>query len=82
MKISAACVPHPAHSGNDRAPLEIPEVFERLGIEPPKGVFLYGPPGCGKTLIAKAVVNETDAYFLHISGPEIMGKFYGESEAR
>jgi len=63
-------------------PLKYPEVFERLGIEPPKGVFLYGPPGCGKTLIAKAVVNETDAYFLHISGPEIMGKFYGESEAR
>ena len=63
-------------------PLKYPEVFERLGIEPPKGVFLYGPPGCGKTLIAKAVVNETDAYFRHISGPEIMGKFYGESEAR
>ena len=63
-------------------PLKYPEVFERLGIEPPKGVFLYGPPGCGKTLIAKAVANETDAYFTHISGPEIMGKFYGESEAR
>ena len=63
-------------------PLKYPEVFERLGIEPPKGVFLYGPPGCGKTLIAKAVANETDAYFTDISGPEIMGKFYGESEAR
>jgi transitional endoplasmic reticulum ATPase len=63
-------------------PLKYPEVFERLGIEPPKGVLLYGPPGSGKTLIAKAVVNETDAYFTHISGPEIMGKFYGESEAR
>jgi transitional endoplasmic reticulum ATPase len=63
-------------------PLKYPEVFERLGIEPPKGVFLYGPPGCGKTLIAKAVANETDAYFTHISGPEIIGKFYGESEAR
>ena len=63
-------------------PLKYPEVFERLGIEPPKGVFLYGPPGCGKTLIARAVANETDAYFTDISGPEIMGKFYGESEAR
>ncbi len=63
-------------------PLKYPEVFERLGIEPPKGVFLHGPPGCGKTLIAKAVANETDAYFTDISGPEIMGKFYGESEAR
>jgi transitional endoplasmic reticulum ATPase len=63
-------------------PLKYPEVFERLGIEAPKGVFLYGPPGTGKTLIARAVANETDAYFSHISGPEIMGKFYGESEAR
>ncbi|HHW18624.1 MAG TPA: CDC48 family AAA ATPase [Firmicutes bacterium] len=63
-------------------PLKFPQVFERLGIDPPKGVLLYGPPGCGKTLIAKAVAGETDAYFLHISGPEIMGKFYGESEAR
>jgi len=63
-------------------PLKYPEVFERLGIDPPKGVLLYGPPGCGKTLIAKAVVNETDANFFHISGPEIMGKFYGESEGR
>ena len=63
-------------------PLKYPEVFERLGIDPPKGVFLYGPPGTGKTLIVRAVANETDAYFLHISGPEIMGKFYGESEER
>jgi len=63
-------------------PLRYPQVFERLGIAPPKGVFLYGPPGTGKTLIARAVAHETDAYFTHISGPEIMGKFYGESEAR
>ena len=63
-------------------PLKYPQVFERLGIDAPKGVFLYGPPGCGKTLIARAVANETEAYFTHISGPEIMGKFYGESEAR
>jgi len=63
-------------------PLKYPEVFERLGIEAPKGVFLYGPPGTGKTLIARAVANETDAYFTSISGPEIMGKFYGESEGR
>jgi transitional endoplasmic reticulum ATPase len=63
-------------------PLRYPQVFERLGIEPPKGVFLYGPPGTGKTLIARAVAHETEAYFTHISGPEIMGKFYGESEGR
>ena len=63
-------------------PLKYPQVFERLGIGAPKGVFLYGPPGTGKTLIARAVANETEAYFTHISGPEIMGKFYGESEAR
>jgi len=63
-------------------PLRYPQVFERLGIDPPKGVLLYGAPGTGKTLIARAVANETDAYFTHISGPEIMGKFYGESEAR
>lgn len=63
-------------------PLRYPQVFERLGIDAPKGVFLYGPPGTGKTLIARAVANETEAYFIHISGPEIMGKFYGESEAR
>ena len=63
-------------------PLKYPQVFERLGIEAPKGIFLHGPPGCGKTLIARAVANETDVYFNSISGPEIMGKFYGESEAR
>jgi len=63
-------------------PLRHPELFERLGIEPPKGVLLYGPPGTGKTLLAKAVANETNAHFISISGPEIMSKFYGESEAR
>jgi transitional endoplasmic reticulum ATPase len=63
-------------------PLKYPQIFERLGIDPPKGVLLHGPPGCGKTLIARAVAHETDAYFTHITGPEIMGKFYGESEGR
>ena len=63
-------------------PLRYPELFERLGIEPPKGVLLYGPPGTGKTLIAKALANETSAYFTHIGGPEVMGKYYGESEER
>ena len=63
-------------------PLKYPEIFERLGVQPPKGVFLYGPPGTGKTLIVRAVAHETDAYFINISGPEIMGKFYGESEGR
>ncbi len=63
-------------------PLKYPQVFERLGIDAPKGVLLHGPPGTGKTLIARAVVNETDAYFTSISGPEVIGKFYGESEAR
>jgi transitional endoplasmic reticulum ATPase len=62
-------------------PLRFPQVFARLGIDPPKGVLLHGPPGCGKTLIAKVIANETDATFLQISGPEIMHKFYGESEA-
>jgi transitional endoplasmic reticulum ATPase len=62
-------------------PLKYPQVFERLGIDPPKGVLLHGPPGCGKTLIARAVANETDAFFRTISGPEIMHKFYGQSEA-
>ncbi|MDE2135331.1 MAG: CDC48 family AAA ATPase [Alphaproteobacteria bacterium] len=62
-------------------PLRRPEIFEQLGIDPPKGVLLCGPPGCGKTLIARAVANETDARFFGLSGPEIMHKFYGESEA-
>jgi transitional endoplasmic reticulum ATPase len=61
-------------------PLKHPELFERLGIEPPKGVLLYGPPGTGKTLIAKAVANESGANFFSIQGPEIMSKYYGESE--
>jgi transitional endoplasmic reticulum ATPase len=63
-------------------PLRHPEIFEKLGIEAPKGVLLYGPPGTGKTLLAKAVANETNASFYSIGGPEIMSKFYGESEAR
>jgi len=63
-------------------PLRHPEVFRRLGIDPPKGVLLYGPPGCGKTLLARAVANESEANFYAINGPEIMSKFYGESEAR
>ncbi|HDD26181.1 MAG TPA: AAA family ATPase, partial [Acidilobales archaeon] len=63
-------------------PLKHPELFRRLGIEPPKGILLIGPPGVGKTLLAKAVANETDAYFIAINGPEIMSKFYGESEQR
>jgi transitional endoplasmic reticulum ATPase len=63
-------------------PLKHPEVFERLGIEPPKGVLLHGPPGTGKTLLAKAVANESAANFILLNGPEIMSKFYGESEKR
>ena len=63
-------------------PLKYPEVFERLGIGAPKGVLLHGPPGCGKTLIARAVANETDASFFAVSGPEVIHKFYGESEAK
>ncbi|MCD6235788.1 MAG: CDC48 family AAA ATPase [Thaumarchaeota archaeon] len=63
-------------------PLKHPELFRHLGIDPPKGVILWGPPGCGKTLIAKAIANETGAHFISINGPEIMSKFYGESEAR
>jgi len=62
-------------------PLRYPEVFARLGIDAPKGVLLYGPPGCGKTLIARAVAHETDVRFFSINGPEIIGKFYGESES-
>jgi len=63
-------------------PLKHPELFRHLGIEPPKGVLLYGPPGTGKTLLAKAVANESGAYFIAINGPEIMSKYYGESEQR
>ncbi|MFQ5852137.1 MAG: CDC48 family AAA ATPase [Candidatus Binatia bacterium] len=63
-------------------PLKHPELFDRLGIDPPKGVLLHGAPGTGKTLLAKAVANESEAYFTSINGPEIMGKFYGESEER
>ncbi|TLN19519.1 AAA family ATPase, partial [bacterium] len=63
-------------------PLRHPELFERLGVEAPKGVLLHGPPGTGKTLLAKAVANETNAHFTSLSGPEIMSKFYGESEER
>ena len=63
-------------------PLSHPELFEQLGIDPPNGVLLWGPPGTGKTLLAQAVANECSAYFISINGPEIMGKFYGESEER
>jgi len=63
-------------------PMRYPELFSHLGIDPPKGVLFYGPPGTGKTLLARAVANETGAYFITINGPEIMSKFYGESEAR
>lgn len=61
-------------------PLKHPELFDKLGIEPPRGVLLYGPSGCGKTLLARAVANESDAHFIAINGPEINSKFYGESE--
>jgi len=63
-------------------PLKHPELFERLGVEPPKGVLLYGPPGTGKTLLAKAVAGESEASFVVLNGPEIMSKFYGESEKK
>ncbi len=63
-------------------PLRYPELFERLGVEPPKGVLLHGPPGTGKTRLARAVANESDAQFFLINGPEIMGSAYGESESR
>ena len=61
-------------------PLKHPILFRRLGIDPPKGVLLHGPPGTGKTMIAKAVANETNAHFTSINGPEIISKYYGESE--
>src|SRR3989344_2155870 len=63
-------------------PLRHPEIFERLGIEPPKGVLLHGSPGTGKTLLAKAVANECEANFILLNGPEVMSKFYGESEKK
>ena len=63
-------------------PLRHPQVFEQLGIEPPRGVLLYGPPGTGKTTIARAVARETQAHFISVAGPEIIGKFYGDSEKR
>jgi transitional endoplasmic reticulum ATPase len=63
-------------------PLRYPELFQRLGVDPPKGVLLHGPPGTGKTRLARAVANESDAEFFHIAGPEIMGSAYGESEKR
>ncbi len=63
-------------------PMKHPELFKHLGIEPPKGILLYGPPGTGKTLLAKALANEIGAYFISINGPEIMSKYYGESEQR
>lgn len=63
-------------------PLRYPQVFERLGIDPPKGVLLFGPPGTGKTLLAKAVASEVDAHFVPLSGPEVMSKYYGDSEKK
>ena len=63
-------------------PMRHPELFDKIGVEAPKGVLLYGPPGTGKTLLAKAVAGETNANFVSLNGPEIMGKFYGESEER
>jgi len=63
-------------------PMKHPEIFQRLGIEPPKGVLMHGPPGTGKTLLAKAVANESEANFVLLNGPEIMSKFYGESEKK
>ena len=63
-------------------PIRHPELFEKIGVEPPKGVLLYGPSGTGKTLLAKAVAGETNSHFVFLSGPEIMGRYYGESEER
>jgi transitional endoplasmic reticulum ATPase len=63
-------------------PMKHPELFKRLGIDPPRGLILHGPPGTGKTLLAKAVASESEANFIHINGPEIMSKFYGESEQK
>jgi transitional endoplasmic reticulum ATPase len=63
-------------------PMRHPEIFKRLGIDPPRGLILHGPPGTGKTLLAKAVAGESEANFVHINGPEIMSKFYGESEQK
>ncbi|MFQ5831478.1 MAG: CDC48 family AAA ATPase [Candidatus Thorarchaeota archaeon] len=63
-------------------PMRHPEIFKRLGIDPPRGLILHGPPGTGKTLLAKAVASESEANFVHINGPEIMSKFYGESEQK
>ncbi len=63
-------------------PMKHPEIFEKLGVQPPKGVLLHGPPGTGKTLLAKAVANESEANFILLNGPEIMSKFYGESEKK
>ena len=63
-------------------PIKYGKIFSKLGIDPPKGILLYGPPGCGKTLLAKALANELNAYFIVVNGPEIMSKYYGESEQR
>jgi len=61
-------------------PLRHPSLFKKLGIAPPKGVLIYGPPGCGKTMIARAIANETGAFFFLINGPEIMSKMAGQAE--
>ncbi len=70
------------HAQEVELPLRHPELFQRLGVDPPKGVLLHGPPGTGKTILARAVANESAANFFHINGPEIMGSAYGESERR